>query len=244
MKSPTLSIITINRNNSEGLRKTMESVLNQDCNDFEYIIIDGASTDGSIEVIKEFLNKPKYANKVSYWCSEPDKGLYNALNKGISKAKGSLIGLMHSGDWYLPSVFTDVIEAHKKNPTSIVYGALKAVKNGAFESIWGYNADALPKQMIPHLSTFVPLKIYKDFGNFDESYKIAADYEMFLRYYTQKVHFDFIDRIICCFNLEGISQNSNNVTIETNKIKRKYGYYIEPSKKQKLVSTIKKIIHW
>ena len=87
-----LSVITINFNNRDGLRKTIESVVNQTYNDFEYIIIDGGSTDGSVDVIKE------YADRIDYWVSEPDKGIYNAMNKGIDVAKGEYCIFMNSGD--------------------------------------------------------------------------------------------------------------------------------------------------
>lgn len=88
-----LSIITVNRNNTEGLRKTIESVVSQTYTDFEYIIIDGASTDGSVDIIKE------YADRITYWVSEPDNGIYNAMNKGILKAKGEYLQFLNSGDW-------------------------------------------------------------------------------------------------------------------------------------------------
>lgn len=243
-ETPTLSIITINRNNAEGLRKTMESVLTQSCNDFEYIVIDGASTDNSVEVIKDFLEVPEYASKISYWVSEPDKGLYNALNKGIKKANGELVGLMHSGDWYFNEVFEKVIETFNQNSTSILYGPLMAVVNGKFDSIWGSPYTLLPKQMIPHLSTFVPKQVYDTIGYFDETYKIAGDYDLFLKFYTQKVPFVFINSVICCFNLEGISQTNKLVLTETNQVKKKYGFYIPETRKEKLKKIIKRIIHW
>ena len=88
------SIITINYNNKDGLEKTILSVINQTCQDFEYIIIDGGSTDGSVDVIK------KYADRIDYWVSEPDKGIYNAMNKGIIKAKGEYLNFMNSGDCF------------------------------------------------------------------------------------------------------------------------------------------------
>ncbi|MBO7484712.1 MAG: glycosyltransferase [Spirochaetaceae bacterium] len=93
-----LSIITINYNNSEGLKKTFESVASQTCRDFEHIIIDGASTDNSVDVIKEYVLSTAGKN-VSYWISEPDSGVYNAMNKGIQKAQGNYCLFLNSGDW-------------------------------------------------------------------------------------------------------------------------------------------------
>ena len=88
------SIITINYNNRDGLENTIKSVINQTCQDFEYIVIDGGSTDGSVDVIN------KYADKIDYWISEPDKGIYNAMNKGILRAHGEYLNFMNSGDYF------------------------------------------------------------------------------------------------------------------------------------------------
>ena len=89
------SIITINFNNREGLERTIKSVITQTCQDFEYIIIDGGSTDGSIDIIK------KYANKIHYWVSEPDNGIYHAMNKGVQFAHGEYLNFMNSGDFFI-----------------------------------------------------------------------------------------------------------------------------------------------
>ena len=96
-----LSIITINRNNAEGLRKTMESVLSQTYRDMEYIVVDGASTDQSVNVIKECVNQLKNEDRRMKldWMSEPDTGIYNAMNKGIKKATGEYLLFLNSGDW-------------------------------------------------------------------------------------------------------------------------------------------------
>ena len=112
-----LSIITINRNNAEGLKKTLESVASQTCRDFEHIIIDGASTDGSVDVIKDYVASPSGKN-VSYWISEPDSGIYNAMNKGIKKASGDYISLLNSGDWYEPDACAIISENAEKTVTN------------------------------------------------------------------------------------------------------------------------------
>ena len=118
---PTLTIITINLNNSIGLRKTIESVISQTYNDFEYLIIDGGSIDGSVDVIKE------YADRISYWFSEPDKGIYNAMNKGILKAKGQYLQFLNSGDYL---VNKNVIENvfHELPDCDLLYGNIITVK--------------------------------------------------------------------------------------------------------------------
>ena len=92
---PQITVITINYNNRDGLRKTIDSVVNQTHNDYEYIIIDGGSTDGSLDVIK------LYSNRIDYWKSEPDRGIYNAMNKGIDVARGEYCIFLNSGDYFL-----------------------------------------------------------------------------------------------------------------------------------------------
>lgn len=128
-----LSIITINRNNAEGLKKTLESVASQTCRDFEHIIIDGASTDGSVDVIKEYVASTAGKN-VSYWGSEPDSGVYNAMNKGIKKATGDYCLFLNSGDWLFDN---NVInrEAELKHTESIIYYDAIFLKEGKEEKI-------------------------------------------------------------------------------------------------------------
>lgn len=231
-----ISVITINFNNAQGLKKTFESIKNLNKKDFEYIVIDGGSTDESLELIK--------ANSkiITKYVSEKDKGIYDAINKGINLATGSIIGLVHAGDEYLSDALDTIEELHQKNPESILYGAMKTSRNGVFDSIWGFNACNLTRQMIPHLSCFVPKVIYQKSGMYDLNYKIAADYECFLRFYTQNVQFVFVDKIICNFDLDGVSQRTSGTQTEEEviAIKKKYGFYKEPSKKEKIKQFIKK----
>jgi len=112
----TLSIITINKNNAAGLEKTIESVIGQTSNDFEYIVIDGASSDGSVEVIQ------KYADKINYLVSEPDTGVYNAMNKGIRKAQGTYCLFLNSGDWLVsPETLDNFFKETVTNTADIFY---------------------------------------------------------------------------------------------------------------------------
>ena len=110
------SIITVNYNNKNGLEMTIKSVLGQTCKDFEYIIIDGGSTDGSVEVIK------KYASRIDYWVSEPDKGVYNAMNKGIRKATGDYLNFMNSGDAYHSTSALEIIAGLHSDDDIIIGG--------------------------------------------------------------------------------------------------------------------------
>ena len=238
MSKPIITLITINYNNANGLKKTIESVKNLICRDYEYIVVDGASTDGSLDIINGNSN---FITKI---ITEKDNGIYDAINKGIRLAEGSLIGLVHSGDTILPDALTGLKELHEAHPDSILYGALKTSRNGVFDSIWGWNADLLPRQMIPHLAAFVPKQIYDEYGYYDLDYKIAADYECFLRFYKKGVNFVFIDKIICDFDLNGISQRTSGAETEKEviAIKQKYGVYKEPTKMESVKKAVKQFL--
>lgn len=166
-----LSIITINYNNRDGLRKTIESVVNQTWQDFEYIVIDGGSKDGSVEVIKEF------ADHIDYWISEPDKGIYNALNKGVVVAQGEYCNFMNSGDCFYAS---DTLErVFGTNPTAdIVCGNTYSdhLKTPPQEITF----DFLFNESICHQCAFIRTTLMKKHG-YDEKYKIVADRKFFVQ---------------------------------------------------------------
>lgn len=115
--NPLISIITVVYNGEKYLEQTINSVINQTYKNIEYLIIDGGSTDGTIDIIK------KYENHISYWISEPDKGLYDAMNKGILKAKGELIGMINSDDWYEHKTVELMANAYMKNPSKSIFHA-------------------------------------------------------------------------------------------------------------------------
>lgn len=166
-----LSIITINYNNCAGLRKTIESVVNQIWHDYEFIIIDGGSTDGSVEVIKEF------ASHIDYWVSEPDKGIYNALNKGVAIAKGEYCNFMNSGDCFYS--FNVLEQVFSINPIAdIICGNTHSdsIKIPPQEITF----DFLFNGSICHQCAFIRTSIMKKYG-YDEKYKIVADRKFFVQ---------------------------------------------------------------
>ena len=184
-----LSIVTINRNNAEGLRKTIESVVAQTLDDFEYIVIDGASTDGSVDVIRQ------YEDRISYWVSEPDKGIYNAMNKGIARAKGEYLLFLNSGDYLVDkNVLVNVVAYELKD--DIVYGE----QNCTFLT---YLSATLP-----HQSTFIKRELFDQIGLYNEKNKIVSDWEWFavalFRYNVSLIH---IKEVIACYDLNGISND-------------------------------------
>lgn len=243
MNKPLLSIITINRNNSDGLRNTMESVLTQDFADYEYIIIDGKSSDDSVSVISDYLNTTTGRKHISYWISESDTGIYNAMNKGIQKAKGEFIALVNSGDSYVPGILKEVAEIAKKHKGEILYGANSTYKDGKFVSVYGHSFDRIPEGiMIAHLTSFVHHSIYEKYGLYDETYKIAGDFELFNKFYVNNVPTFYMNKIICNFDLDGVSNTNPLVFKEVEEIQKKYGFFNEPTKKEKIKRIIKKIL--
>lgn len=199
-----LSIITINYNNLAGLKKTAESIISQTWRDFEWIIIDGGSSDGSKDYIEQLASKPE--NNISYWCSEPDKGIYNALNKGIGHCNGEYVSCMNSGDCFnddavLFKVFTD------KPETDVIYG----------DALYIYEKDQeirrfpdrlsfrwLYHDTLNHQASFGRKEILRSLL-FDESYKIMADRKVWLQMYVMGCSFHHVAIPICIYDTTGVS---------------------------------------
>lgn len=227
-----ITLITVVRNSSKLIEATLKSVISQKTRDLEYIVIDGASTDGTIDIIK------KYHENIDKFVSEPDRGIYNAINKGIAIASGSLIGIVHSGDVLLPNVIERIEIERKLYPDTILYGCVKAMDGQDFKGIWGWSHTTLSEKMLPHMACFVPRNVYSNYGCYDESFRIAGDYEAFLRYYTNKVSFKFIDIIVQEFDINGVSQRLSSEK-EVEMIQKKYGVFIEVPRYARLLTYLK-----
>ena len=196
------SIITINYNNKDGLEMTINSVLGQTFRDFEYIIIDGGSTDGSIDVIK------KYKSRIDYWVSEPDKGVYNAMNKGIGKATGDYVNFMNSGVAYHSSSALETIAKLDSDDDFIIGGYYETGK-GVSHTIPPQNVTLLTlmKYTINHQATFIKKTLF-DKRLYDESYIIMAD----AKFNFQSIIIDnstvkITEDIIADYDTNGISSN-------------------------------------
>jgi glycosyltransferase involved in cell wall biosynthesis len=206
-----LSIITINLNNAEGLRKTIESVINQIFTDFEYIVIDGASTDGSVDVIN------KYASWITFWVSEKDSGVYSAMNKGILQARGEYLLFMNSGDWFYSS-FTLQNVFNLLRTEDILYGDSVLYKDKFTPITLRYpknlTAHYLINSMPCHQAIFHKRSLFEN-DKFDEKYSIVADWEFILRMCVHKNASSYkIDQIIACCDGNGISSICENVNEE------------------------------
>lgn len=196
------SIITINYNNRDGLEMTINSVLGQTFQDYEYIIIDGGSTDGSIEVIK------KYESQIDFWASEPDNGVYNAMNKGIGKASGDYLNFMNSGDTYHSSTVLETIaELHSEN--DLIIGGYYETGNGISHTIPPQDVTLLTllKFTINHQATFIKRSLF-DKRLYDESYVIMADAKFnFQSIILDNCSVKITEDIIADYDTNGISSN-------------------------------------
>ncbi|MCL2295424.1 MAG: glycosyltransferase [Spirochaetes bacterium] len=203
---PKLSIITINLNNSQGLRKTIESVVSQTFTDFEYIVIDGGSTDGSVDVIRQ------YAEKITYWVSEPDTGIYNAMNKGIRKARGEYCVFLNSGDWLISSTtLHDVfIEIENYIPADIYYSDRVDSDGSVFKFPKQMGINYLLYHPISHQNSLIKRKLFLEHGFYNENLRLASDWEFFVKeLWEHKSTFTYIKTNISVFDIDGLgSQHS------------------------------------
>jgi len=228
-----LSIITINLNNSNGLLRTIESIKAQTDKLFEYIIIDGGSVDHTLELID--LHRSKLPEKCTV-ISEKDKGIYDAMNKGIDLAKGRLIGIVNSDDWYENDTVEQAVRSYQGNPYEVVYGMQRNFLNEREKTTLIHHHDFLPEQMITHPTCFVTKEAYDRFGMFNTQYRSAADYDLMLRYWeTQQVVFTPVMKVMSNFRLGGISSSQVGVR-ENAMIRYRRGYM---SKKRYIFITLK-----
>lgn len=205
-----LSIITINFNNRDGLRKTIESVVNQTWQEFEYIIIDGGSTDGSVEVIKEF------ADRIDYWVSEPDKGIYNAMNKGIDKATGEYCLFMNSGDWLYSNDILQTINNELCN-IDIISGDMQYTTGYTKLSPSTISFRFLYTNSLPHQSSFIRTELLKN-NPYDEKYKVISDWIFFIKtLIIQEGSYKHVNVIISLFDTSGISETNLSLNIKERK---------------------------
>ena len=214
MRNKKLSIITINRNNAGGLCKTIESVLSQTYRDIEYIIIDGASTDNSVNVIKSSALQAEGLDMK--WISELDKGIYNAMNKGIRKATGDYIQILNSGDILASSDVTErmvaALEANRK--PEFLYGNMIRM-NYATGKVDGksreveYSLQQYYSSTMNHDCCYIRRDVYEKYGLYDESLKIVADWKWF----TQVIGLGsikpvYVDIDVTIFDTSGISETN------------------------------------
>ena len=225
-----ISIITITYNSAATLPRALESVRSQTYGDIEHIIVDGASTDGTVDLIKAYADPPSLERVKSsarsdcrwpsvelpgvgfsvHWISEPDNGIYNALNKGIAMATGDVIGFLHSDDvLYSPESIAQIAAAFESSGADVVYGDLEYRHGDKVVRRWRSNAfrrgDLKYGWMPPHPTVYVRREVYRQVGPYDEWFRISADYDMMLRIFTAGYKTRYIPQVLVAMETGGAS---------------------------------------
>ena len=215
---PLITIITVVRNGKKTLEQTILSVINQTYENIEYIIVDGASTDGTLDIIR------KYENRIDYWMSEPDKGIYDGMNKGIGLATGDFVALLNSDDWYeLNACQIIVSEINKGGGYEIYYAVARVINEKGYTLfLHGSTINNISKQSLAHQTCFVSKNIYEN-NKYSLKYKSASDYDFFLRLASKNIRFRFIEAIFTNYRIHGMSESFLSC-LETINIKKKYNY--------------------
>jgi glycosyltransferase involved in cell wall biosynthesis len=206
-----VSIITIVFNRKLEIEQTIQSVINQTYSDIEYIIVDGGSTDGTVDIIKG------YQTKLAKFISETDKGIYDAINKGINLATGDIIGLIHAGDILFDDlVISKIVQHFHKTGADILYGNTFLVRpdniqkvERVFEGCEYKHTRFITGWMPSHISVYIKREVFQLYGNYRLDLNIAADYELLLRFmYRYRVKSSYYQGVIARFRLGGISNKN------------------------------------
>ncbi|MBM3435328.1 MAG: glycosyltransferase [Bacteroidetes bacterium] len=219
-----VSIVTVCYNSAKTIRDTIHSVINQVYPDIEYIIIDGCSNDGTIDIVKS------YGNKISAFISEPDNGIYDAMNKGICIATGDIVGILNSDDFYINQhVISNIVNLFKKSNADTLFADLVYVKHKKTDRIVRYysgstfNLNAFAwGTYIPFPTFFVKRQLYLKYGMYKTDYVIAADFELVARLlYCGKVSYAYFPEVIVKMRMGGVStRNYKSYFISNNEILR------------------------
>ncbi len=221
MPEPLVTILTPCFNSAKTIEKTLECIEKQTYANMEYIIIDGGSTDDTLDIINRHRDRlPRRFLLIS----EKDDGIYDAMNKGIKLASGEMIGIVNSDDWYEPDTVEQVVKHYHQEKYQVIYGMQRTYMDGREKATFIYSHEFLPEQMITHPTCFVTKAAYDDFGAFDLRYRSSADLELMLRFYdTKKVIFTPVMRVLSNFQLGGMSSSQTGVR-ESAKIRYERGY--------------------
>lgn len=237
MVAMKISIITVCLNSEKTIEKTIQSVAGQEDDDYEYIVIDGNSTDSTLEIVRN------YEEYIAVVVSEPDQGVYDAMNKGIRLATGDVIGIINADDWYEPGTLKAIRHYFAYSDAEVIYGNLNLIsETGEIKKLIPGNIEKIRYEMAtPHPTVFVRREVYKKYGDFRLDYRLAADYELMLRLYTNGVIFGYVNRVIANFRQGGMSEKQGEkCSEETLKIAQSY-LFRAPLTKRKYVRDI--IVH-
>ena len=201
-KMPTLTIITICYNIKDEIERTCESIVNQTWQDFEWIVVDGGSTDGTVDILK------KYAYRIDKLISEKDKGIYNAMNKGIKLAHGEWLSFMNGGDCFAARDVLEKVFAGKEYDADVLYGNVKMFRTDGSIYIRTY-PDKLSKRffykdIINHQASFIKRDLFNKYGLYNENYRIVSDWEKWIIFAYHKCKYEHLNMIITNFWRNGI----------------------------------------
>lgn len=200
-----VSIITPCYNSEKTIRQTLDCMIHQTYQNYEYIIIDGASKDSTMDIIRQY--SPLFGKKLTI-VSEPDNGIYEAMNKGIRMAMGQLIGIINSDDYYENDAIENMVAAMTDEKYQILYGFLRCFEGEQEIKVELYHHSNLSNKMITHPTCFVTKPVYEDYGMYDASYRSSADYEFMLRIYDRGgVSFIPVYKIISNLRYGGMSHS-------------------------------------
>lgn len=205
-----VSLVTVVYNGAKTIEQTIQSVLGQTYKNIEYIIIDGLSTDGTQQIVE------KYRDSIAYFVSEKDDGIFDAMNKGIRYTTGDIIGIINSDDWYAQDAVEMAVAYFEQSGADLVHGRMATVFQDGSQKI----SPVLPLDMIwhemviSHPSVFVKKSVYEKYGSFNTKYKVAADYDLVLKFYCNHVKFCFIDAVMAYFRFGGFSNRNRGRMIE------------------------------
>ncbi|MBP5406287.1 glycosyltransferase [bacterium] len=213
-----VSIITVCKNAENAIERTVLSVVTQNCfaTNIEYLIIDGASADKTVEIIKQYANK--YPIK---WISEPDSGIYNAMNKGIRLATGDIIYFLNAGDkLFDEKSVSEILKEFEKDDPDFLYTDILLCKNNELQKATIKKFDHADKYFlfrdcICHQASFFKKSVFERFGGFNENFKLAADYEMLLKIMANKsLKKEYLPITAAYYDITGISSTSEDVVKE------------------------------
>jgi glycosyltransferase involved in cell wall biosynthesis len=204
-EKPLLTIITVVYNGVKNLEQTIQSVLTQDYDNVEYIIIDGGSSDGTIDLIK------KYEDGIDYWVSEPDKGIYDAMNKGVGLATGDYVAFINADDWYEQGALSQIVNVMTSERTDFIFGNVALYENEKYARTFRpVHAPERPRRMpFGHPSLFVKRALMEQYP-FDLSYPTAADYDFVCKLLKKRLSFLYLDQNVANFRLGGISSSDTS----------------------------------
>lgn len=217
------SIITICYNSEKTIERTLQSVLAQTYSNYEYIVVDGASKDRTLSIVKRY--EPLFEGRMK-WVSEPDNGIYDAMNKGIKAASGDIVAIVNSDDWLEYNALQLVYDSYNANGqslNSLYCGGINFIYSDGNIRKWKVNLQKFYRQVnfyvmagIRHPGTFVPLNVYRKVGFFNEMFHIAADTEFILRCYYEKINFFDVGAVVSNMSEGGISTSLNRKLIRKN----------------------------